>query len=104
MPRSAKVAVLVAMVLVEGRSVRSVAREMGISRNTVDRYLGELAAPRRVEEARRPRPVWEGSRHKRPIYVTPDLGHRRLELPTRSNRYLPLERGFLSLVTPVKES
>lgn len=46
-------------VLVEGRSVRLVAREMGISRNTVDRYLGELAAPRRVEKARRARPVWE---------------------------------------------
>lgn len=46
-------------VLVEGRSVRSVAREMGMSRNTVDRYLGELAAPRRVERARRPRPVWD---------------------------------------------
>jgi transposase len=46
-------------VLVEGRSVRSVAREMGISRNTVDRYLGRLAAPKRIEKAPRPRPVWE---------------------------------------------
>ena len=51
-------------VLVEGRSVRSVAREMGISRNPVDRYVGELATPRRVEKARRPRPVWERVHHR----------------------------------------
>jgi hypothetical protein len=46
-------------VLVEGRSIRSVAREMGISRNTVSRYLGERAEPRRVERAARAWPVWE---------------------------------------------
>lgn len=46
-------------VLVEGVSARRVAREMGISRNTVKQYLGR-AAPVRVEAAPRPRPVWEG--------------------------------------------
>ena len=46
-------------VLVEGRSVRSVAREMRISRSTVARYLGELSAPRRAEKTARGRPVWE---------------------------------------------
>jgi transposase len=45
-------------VLVEGRSVRQVAREMGVSRNTVRRYLS-AAAPVRVEKELRPRPVWD---------------------------------------------
>ena len=37
-------------VLVDGQSVRRVAREMELSRNTVKRYL-EMAAPVRVEHA-----------------------------------------------------
>lgn len=45
-------------VLVEGRSARQVAREMGISRNTVKRYLA-LAAPVRTEQGPRKRPVRE---------------------------------------------
>lgn len=45
-------------VLVEGRSLRAVAREMDLSRNTVRRYL-ELAEPVRVEAAPRPKPVLE---------------------------------------------
>jgi transposase len=45
-------------VLVEGRSVRQVAREMGVSRNTVRRYL-DLPRPARVEQAARPTPVWD---------------------------------------------
>jgi len=45
-------------VLVEGRSARLVAREMGLSRNTVKRYL-EQPAPVRTERAPRERPVWE---------------------------------------------
>jgi len=46
-------------VLVEGQSVRRTAREMGLSRNTVKRYL-DRPAPVRVEHAARARPVAEG--------------------------------------------
>src|SRR5437868_457094 len=45
-------------VLVEGVSAREVARQMGLSRNTVRRYL-ELPAPVRQEREARGRPVWE---------------------------------------------
>jgi transposase len=44
-------------VLVEGRSQRAVARELGLARVTVRKYL-EQAAPIRRAEAR-PRPVWD---------------------------------------------
>ena len=44
-------------VLVEGRSQRRVAKEFGISRLTVRKYVGE-AAPRRKETGPRARPVW----------------------------------------------
>jgi len=44
-------------VLVEGQEIRRVAREMGIARNTVKRYL-ERPVPVRVEKAPRARPVW----------------------------------------------
>jgi transposase len=43
-------------VLIEGRSRRSVSREMGVSRNTVRKYL-QVSAPRRVESQARARPV-----------------------------------------------
>jgi transposase len=45
-------------VLKEGQSIRRVARELGLSRNTVAKYLGQpepLRSPRRQRE----RPVWE---------------------------------------------
>ena len=45
-------------VLVEGRSQRQVAKEFGISRLTVRKYVGE-AAPRRKETGPRARPVWD---------------------------------------------
>ena len=44
--------------LVEGRSRRQVAKELGISRLTVRKYLEE-AAPVRKETLVRPRPIWE---------------------------------------------
>ena len=46
-------------VLVEGRSARQVAKELGISRRTVRKYLTE-AAPSRTETQPRARPVWDG--------------------------------------------
>ena len=45
-------------VLVEGRSQRRVAKEFGISRRTVRKYVRE-AAPRRKETGPRARPVWD---------------------------------------------
>ena len=45
-------------VLVEGQSIRRVAREMRVSRNSVRRYL-KVTEPVRVEKRPRPRPVLE---------------------------------------------
>ena len=45
-------------VLVEGRSQRQVAKEFGISRLTVRKYVRETA-PRRKETGPRARPVWD---------------------------------------------
>jgi len=50
-------------VLVEGCSRRQVARELGISRLTVRKYLEE-AAPIRKETRARPRPVWDAVRER----------------------------------------
>jgi transposase len=49
-------------VLVEGKSRRAVAQEMGVSRNTVRKYADEESEPRRKEAKRRTRPVFEGVR------------------------------------------
>jgi transposase len=46
-------------VLVEGRSQRAVARELGLARVTVRKYLAEAVPLRKVEAAPRPRPVWD---------------------------------------------
>jgi transposase len=45
-------------VLVEGRSQRSVARELGLSRTTVAKYVEQALPVRRAEAGPRPRPVW----------------------------------------------
>jgi len=58
MLRMDKVYVIRHKVMVEGKSIRSVARELGISRNTVSRYL-RLSEPVRKESATRLRPVMD---------------------------------------------
>ena len=50
-------------VLVEGLSIRGVAREMRVSRNTVRKYL-KVSEPRREERHARPRPVLERVRER----------------------------------------
>ena len=51
-------------VLVEGRSQRAVAKELGIARVTVRKYLEQAAPVRRPEAAPRRRPVWEAVRER----------------------------------------
>src|SRR5215210_6798847 len=46
-------------VLVEGRTQRSVARELGLSRTTVGKYVGQATPVRKAEARPRPRPVWD---------------------------------------------
>lgn len=46
------------LVLVEGRSIRRAARTLGVSRNTVRKYLTQ-SEPHRVETSPRPKPVLE---------------------------------------------
>ncbi len=46
-------------VLVEGRTQRAVARELGLSRTTVGKYVGQAGPVRKAEAAPRPRPVWD---------------------------------------------
>ena len=46
-------------VLVDGRTQRSVARELGLSRTTVGKYVGQAAPVRKPEAGPRPRPVWD---------------------------------------------
>ena len=58
MLRMDKVHVIRHKVMVEGQSIRSVAQEMGVSRNTVAKYL-ELPEPVRVERVPREKPVME---------------------------------------------
>jgi transposase len=46
-------------VLVEGRTQRAVARELGLSRTTVGKYVDQAAPVRKAEAGPRPRPVWD---------------------------------------------
>jgi len=46
-------------VLVEGRSQRAVARELGLARVTVRKYLDQAVPARTALAAPRPRPVWD---------------------------------------------
>ena len=46
-------------VLIEGRTQRSVARELGLSRTTVGKYVDQAMPVRKGEVGPRPRPVWD---------------------------------------------
>jgi transposase len=90
-------------VLVEGQPARRVAREMGLSRNTVKRYL-ELAAPVRVEHAARVRPVWEkvGARIEALLGESPKWTGGKQRLTATRLHAMVVSEGFEVGVTTVK--
>jgi transposase len=92
-------------VLVEGQPARRVAREMGLSRNTVKRYL-ELAAPVRVELAARGRPVWDkvGARIEALLTESPSWTGGKQRLTATRLHAMVVSEGFEVGVTTVKEA
>jgi predicted transcriptional regulator len=46
-------------VLIEGRTQRAVARELGLARVTVRKYLDQPVPMRKLAAAPRPRPIWD---------------------------------------------
>lgn len=91
-------------VLVEKKSVRSVARQLGLSRNTVTRYLSESAPVRREKEPRRC-PVREAVRQR--INELLEEWSRRTTRKqritgTRLHRQL-IEEGFIAGKTSIYE-
>ena len=92
-------------VLVEGRSARQVAKELGISRRTVRKYLTE-AAPIRREATPRPRPVWEKVRGRVDALLAESprwTGGKQQLTATRLHEILRTE-GHRVGVTAVKEA
>ena len=99
-----KVYVIRHKVLVEGRSIRAVARELGVSRTTVTKYLHQSEPVRKESEAR-PRPVlslvarrtdelleeW-GPRTTRKQRITASRVHRQLS-----------EEGYVVGITTLRE-
>jgi transposase len=92
-------------VLVEGRSQRLVAKELGIARDTVRKYLTE-SIPIRKETVPRPRPVWEAVRTRVETLLAESAqwtaGKQRLTA-TRLHELLVAE-GHAVGVTVVKEA
>jgi transposase len=92
-------------VLVEGLSARRVAREMGVSRNTVKRYLAQ-AAPVRVERETRRRPVWDKVRARLEELLADAprwTGGKQRLTATRLHQML-LAEGFTVGITTVKQA
>ena len=92
-------------VLVEGRSARQVAREMGVSRNTVKRYLSQ-AAPVRVEQVARGRPVWEkaGGRLEALLVESPRWTGGKQRLTATRLHAMLIAEGLTIGVTTVREA
>jgi transposase len=100
----AQVHVIRHKVLVDGRSQREVAREMGISRNTVRKYLS-VSEPKRVESAPRPRPVLERVRDRIDALLADWQGRttpKQRITGTRLHREL-LDEGYEVGITTVRE-
>lgn len=92
-------------VLVEGQQIRRVAREMGIARNTVKKYLAQ-AAPVRVEESPRGRPVWEKVKARVEALLTESprwTGGKQRLTAARLHKMLVVE-GFSVGITTVREA
>ena len=92
-------------VLVEGQSSRRVARELGVSRNTVKRYLAR-SAPVRVEAAPRARPVWAKVEERLEALLSESpqwTGGKQRLTATRLHTMLVTE-GFTVGATTVKEA
>ncbi|HKO50622.1 MAG TPA: IS21 family transposase [Polyangiaceae bacterium] len=92
-------------VLVEGRSTRAVAREMGMSRNTVKKYL-EQAAPVRVESEPRARPVLEkvSERLQQLLEESPQWTGGKQRLTAKRLHAMLRGEGHVVGITTVKEA
>ena len=92
-------------VLVEGLSERRVAREMGVNRKTVRRYL-DRAAPVRVEDTPRSRPVWStvSPRLEELLAESPRWTGGKQRLTATRLHAMLIEEGHTVGVTLVKEA
>jgi transposase len=92
-------------VLIEGRSQRAVAKELGISRLTVRKYV-EQAAPVRVEKEARPRPVWAKvqERIEALLKTAPEWTDKKQQLTATRLHDLLVGEGHRVGVTLVKEA
>src|SRR5215210_3795798 len=93
-------------VLVEGRTQRSVARELGLARVTVRKYVDQAAPTRKLETGPRPRPVWDAVADRVQILLAESVrwtgGKQRLTA-TRLHELL-LSEGHRVGVTVVKDA
>jgi transposase len=101
----AEVHVIRHKVLVEGQKIRKVAREMGVSRNTVRKYLTQ-PEPVREEKGPRGRPVWEkvGVRLEALLAESPQWTGGKQRLTATRLHALLVSEGFSVGATTVKEA
>lgn len=92
-------------VLVEGRSRRSVAHELGISRNTVRRYLGDAPPIGERKPVERSRPVFErvGPRMDELLEASREWTHGKQRLTARRLHAMLVEEGHEVGYTLVRE-